>query len=34
MLTDPIINSIADAGAIIRELLEVEREALPGCWYE
>jgi len=34
MLTDPLVNSIADADAIIRELLEVEREALPGCWYE
>lgn len=34
MLTDPIVNSIADADAIIRELLEVEREALPNCWFE
>ncbi len=34
MLTDPLVNSIADADAIIRELLEVEREALPGCWFE
>lgn len=34
MLTDPLVNSISDADAIIRELLEVEREALPGCWFE
>lgn len=34
MLTDPLVNSIADADAIIRELLEVEREALPSCWFE
>ena len=33
MLTDPIVNSIADADAILRELLDVEREALPECWY-
>ncbi len=34
MLTDPLVNSIADADAIIRELLEIERDALPGCWFE
>ena len=33
MLTDPIVNSIADADAILQELLEVERDALPDCWY-
>lgn len=33
MLTDPLVNSIADADAIVRDLLEVEWEALPGCWY-
>jgi alpha-galactosidase len=34
MLTDPLVSSIADADAIIEELLEAEREALPDCWYE
>lgn len=33
MLTDPLVNSIADADAIIRELLEQERDALPADWY-
>jgi alpha-galactosidase len=33
MLTDPMISSIADADAIIRDLLEAERDALPDCWY-
>ncbi|MFH1024685.1 MAG: glycoside hydrolase family 4 [Planctomycetota bacterium] len=33
MLTDPIINSISDADAIIRDLLEAEREALPAGWF-
>ncbi len=33
MLTDPIVNSIADADAILKELLEQERDALPDCWY-
>ncbi len=33
MLTDPIVNSIADADAILTELLEQERDALPDCWY-
>jgi alpha-galactosidase/6-phospho-beta-glucosidase family protein len=32
MLTDPLVSSIADADAIIRELLEAERDALPACW--
>ena len=32
MLTDPLVNSIADADAIIRELIEMERDVLPGCW--
>ena len=32
MLTDPVVSSLADADAIIRELLEAERDALPGCW--
>jgi alpha-galactosidase len=34
MLTDPMISSIADADAIIRELLDAERDALPECWFE
>ncbi|PZE20230.1 glycoside hydrolase family 4 [Paenibacillus xerothermodurans] len=34
MLTDPLINSIGDADAIIRELLEQERAVLPSYWYE
>jgi alpha-galactosidase len=34
MLTDPLVSSIADADAIIRELLEAERDALPACWFE
>lgn len=33
MLTDPIVNSIGDADAILTELLELEREALPDVWY-
>ncbi len=33
MLTDPIVNSIGDADAILQELLEQEREVLPACWY-
>jgi alpha-galactosidase len=34
MLTDPLVTSIADADAILREILEAERDALPACWYE
>ena len=34
MLTDPMLSSIADADAIVRELLEAERDALPACWFE
>ncbi len=33
MLTDPIVNSIGAADAILQELLEQEREVLPDCWY-
>ena len=33
MLTDPIVNAIGDADAILQELLEQERDALPECWY-
>ncbi len=34
MLTDPLTTSIADADAILRELLAAEREALPAHWRE
>ena len=34
LMTDPLTNSIADADAILRELLEAEREALPDHWYK
>jgi len=33
MLTDPLVNSIVDADALIQELLELERDALPACWF-
>jgi len=33
LLTDPLITSLADADAILRELLAAERDALPECWY-
>ena len=33
MLTDPIVNSISDADAILKELLEQERDVLPDSWY-
>jgi len=32
MLTDPLVNSIADADAIISELIAAEAEALPTTW--
>ncbi|MEZ4681630.1 MAG: hypothetical protein R2932_46200 [Caldilineaceae bacterium] len=32
MLTDPLVNSVADADAIIGELIEMERDVLPECW--
>ncbi|MBD2846482.1 glycoside hydrolase family 4 [Paenibacillus sp. IB182496] len=34
MMTDPLVNSIADADQIIRELLEAEREIIPAAWYK
>ena len=34
MLLDPIVNSIADGDAIIDELLEAEKDALPKEWFE
>lgn len=33
MMTDPLVNSIADADAIIKELLNKEQDVLPACWY-
>jgi len=33
MLTDPLVNSIADADNIIRELLELEKDIIPKYWY-
>jgi alpha-galactosidase len=33
LMTDPLTNSIADADAILRELLAAQREALPEHWY-
>jgi alpha-galactosidase/6-phospho-beta-glucosidase family protein len=34
MMTDPLTNSIADADAILKELMEAEREVLPEHWFE
>lgn len=34
MLTDPLVNSIADADRIIKELLELEKDVIPSHWYE
>ena len=34
LITDPLTNSIADADAILRELLAAERDALPDHWYD
>ena len=34
MLTDPLVTSMADADAILAELLEAEREVLPAGWYD
>jgi alpha-galactosidase len=33
MLVDPLISSLADADAILKELLDAERDVLPACWY-
>jgi alpha-galactosidase len=33
VLTDPLINSIADADQIITELLELEKDIIPDHWY-
>jgi alpha-galactosidase len=34
MLTDPIVNSIGDADAIVEEMLAAQWEALPKGWFE
>ncbi len=34
MLTDPLTHSIGDTDALIAELLERERDALPGHWFQ
>jgi alpha-galactosidase len=34
MLTDPIVNSVPDADAIIADLLAAERETLPAGWFD
>jgi alpha-galactosidase len=34
MLTDPIVNSISDADAIIRDMLEAQRTVLPKGWFQ
>jgi alpha-galactosidase/6-phospho-beta-glucosidase family protein len=33
MLVDPLVTSIADADAILKELMEAERQVLPACWF-
>lgn len=33
MLTDPLVNSIADADQIIEELLGLEKDVIPEQWY-
>lgn len=33
MMSDPLVTSIADADAILKELLTVERDILPDGWY-
>lgn len=34
MMTDPLVSSIADADNIIKELMEKEKDVLPGYWFE
>jgi alpha-galactosidase/6-phospho-beta-glucosidase family protein len=34
MLTDPLVCSMADADAIIKELLEAEKEQINSAWYK
>jgi alpha-galactosidase len=33
MIADPMMTNIADADAVIGELLEQEREVLPAYWF-
>ncbi|MAS34788.1 MAG: glycoside hydrolase family 4 [Anaerolineaceae bacterium] len=33
MMTDPLVTSIADADAILKELLAAENDVLPAAWY-
>jgi len=33
MMSDPLVTSIADADAILTELLELERDMIPDAWY-
>jgi alpha-galactosidase len=33
LLVDPLVHSIADADALLRDLLEAERDVLPECWF-
>ena len=33
VLTDPLSSSIAAADAILREVLEAERDAVSDCWF-
>ena len=34
MLTDPIVNNINDGKMIMKELLEIQKDILPGKWYK
>jgi alpha-galactosidase len=34
LATDPIVNNLVDAEAVIDDLLEAERPELPSGWYE
>jgi alpha-galactosidase len=34
MCLDPLVASIEDADAMIAELLEAEKDALPKCWFK
>ncbi len=33
LMTDPLISSIADADAILKELMAAEQDTIPGKWY-
>lgn len=33
MMSDPIVNNLADGDAILADLLEAQREALPEAWF-